>query len=59
MCCMPSAARHAQTIGRDFDIGYHGRAARTGRVGKRHVSDQRNDLAVQLDVFAEKFWADS
>lgn len=40
-----------QTIGR--------RAARTGRVGKRHVSDLRNDLPVQLDVFAEQFRADS
>ena len=39
-----------QTIGRDFDIGHHGRAARTGRVGKRHMSDLRNDVPEQLDV---------
>lgn len=32
---------------------------RTGRVGKRHVSDLRNDFAVQLDVFAEMFRAAS
>ena len=51
--------RHAQTIGHDFDIAYHGRTARTGRVGKRHMSDLRNDVPEQLDVFAENFRADS
>lgn len=51
MCCYAVGRAPRQTIGR--------RAARTGRVGKQHVSDLRNDLAVQLDVFAEQFRADS